>query len=212
VIGGQVERRVEMESAPAELRPAASPATALRPVHGALAAVDALTRLDGWLGAFCLLALTAFMIAGMTVRLLAAFIPWLPTDLPIAWEYSAYLMAATFTFGAAMTLRCGGHVRVRIVIGRLSEGPKRAVEIAVSLIAACFTLYFTWALLDFTLRSYGLGEKSIASDTPLWIPQAIVTFGVLLMSLQFVARTARALLGLPLEIPAFAPGDAEARR
>jgi TRAP-type C4-dicarboxylate transport system permease small subunit len=181
----------------------------LRPL---LDGIDRLSRLDGWLGAGCLVTLTALMLAEVLVRALSNVFPWVPADIPVAWEYSSYLMAATFTFGAAMTLRCGGHVRVRIVIGRLSEGPKRAVEIAVSLIAACFTLYFTWALLDFTLRSYGLGEKSIASDTPLWIPQAIVTFGVLLMSLQFVARTARALLGLPLEIPAFAPGDAEARR
>ncbi len=33
-------------------------------------------------------------------------------SIPIAWEYSSYLMAASFTFGAAMTLRVGGHIRV----------------------------------------------------------------------------------------------------
>lgn len=177
------------------------------PLALALDAIDALTRLDGWLGALCLASLTAFMIAGMATRVLSTFVPWLPPDLPIAWEYSSYLMAATFTFGAAMTLRSGGHIRVRILLSRLSPGARRAVEVLVSLIAVAFCAFFTWALLHFTLTSYALDERSIASDTPVWIPQAVVTFGVLLMSLQFLARAVRALANLPLEAPAFESKD-----
>jgi len=169
------------------------------PLALALDAIDALTRLDGWLGALCLASLTAFMIAGMATRILSTFVPWLPPDLPIAWEYSSYLMAATFTFGAAMTLRSGGHIRVRILLSRLSPGARRVVEVLVSLIAVAF--------LHFTLTSYALDERSIASDTPVWIPQAVVTFGVLLMSLQFLARAVRALANLPLEAPAFESKD-----
>lgn len=86
------------------------------PIMAALNWIDALTRMDGWLGALCLVALTTFMIVGMTIRILSGVLTWLPPDLPIAWEYSSYLMAATFTFGAAMTLRCGGHIRVRLVL------------------------------------------------------------------------------------------------
>jgi TRAP-type C4-dicarboxylate transport system permease small subunit len=177
------------------------------PLTIVLDAIDALTRLDGWLGALCLASLTAFMIAGMATRFLSTFVPWLPPDLPIAWEYSSYLMAATFTFGAAMTLRSGGHIRVRILLSRLSPGARRAVEVLVSLIAVAFCTFFTWALLHFTLTSYTLDERSIASDTPVWIPQAVVTFGVLLMSLQFLARAVRALANLPLEVPAFETKD-----
>ena len=32
------------------------------------------------------------------------------------------------------------------------------------------------------------GQTSISSDTPVWIPQAVVTFGMVLLALQFLAR------------------------
>ena len=172
-------------------------------ILAALNCVDRLTRLDGWLGALCLAALTGFMIVGMTIRMLAGFVMWLPPDLPIAWEYSSYLMAATFTFGAAMTLRCGGHIRVRMILSRLDGQARRGLEILAALAALAFFSFFTWALLHLTMTSYQLNERSIASDTPLWIPQAVITFGVLLMCLQYLARVVRSLIGLPLEQPAF---------
>ena len=43
------------------------------------------------------------------------------------------------------------------------------------------------------------GQLSTSSDTPLWFPQAVVTFGMLLLTLQFLARAIQAALGLPLE-------------
>jgi TRAP-type C4-dicarboxylate transport system permease small subunit len=106
--------------------------TAPRPLRLMLDFIDGLSRLDGWLGAACLVALTLLMLANITVRALSNVIPWLPADIPVAWEYSSYLMAATFTFGAAMTLRAGGHIRVSLVLAHLSPGPRRLVEIGAS--------------------------------------------------------------------------------
>ncbi len=79
-----------------------------------------LGRLDGWLGAACLAALTCLMLAEVLVRALSDIFPWVPADIPVAWEYSSYLMAAAFTFGAAMTLRAGGHIRVTLVLARVT--------------------------------------------------------------------------------------------
>ena len=67
--------------------------------------IDVLSRLDGWLGVGCLVTLTGLMLAEVAVRALSNVFPWVPADIPVAWEYSSYLMAASFTFGAAMTLR-----------------------------------------------------------------------------------------------------------
>ena len=94
----------------------------LRPL---LDGIDKLSRLDGWLGAACLVTLTALMIGEVVVRALSNVFPWVPADIPVAWEYSSYLMAACFTFGAAMTLRAGGHIRVTLVLGRLGQGGRR---------------------------------------------------------------------------------------
>jgi TRAP-type C4-dicarboxylate transport system permease small subunit len=109
----------------------ASPnAAAPPPLRAVLDGIDALSRLDGWLGAACLAALTALMIAEVAVRSLSNVFPWVPADIPVAWEYSSYLMAATFTFGAAMTLRAGGHIRVTLVLARIS--PSSAPSCAAS--------------------------------------------------------------------------------
>ena len=82
-------------------------AGAPQPLRSLLDATDMLGRLDGWLGAACLAALTCLMLGEVLVRALSDIFPWVPADIPIAWEYSSYLMAAAFTFGAAMTLRAG---------------------------------------------------------------------------------------------------------
>ena len=184
-----------MNEAGVAARKAAAPA----PLRQMLDFVDRLSRLDGWLGAACLSALTLLMLANITVRALSNVIPWLPADIPVAWEYSSYLMAATFTFGAAMTLRAGGHIRVSLVLAHLSPGPRRLLEIGASVAAAAFTGFLAWSMVKFAFASFSRGQTSYASDTPIWLPQAVIAFGMVLLTLQFAARSVRAVLGLPLE-------------
>lgn len=174
---------------------AAAPAL-LRPL---LDAIDTLSRLDGWLGAGCLVTLTGLMLAEVTVRALSNVFPAIPADIPVAWEYSSYLMAATFTFGAAMTLRAGGHIRVTLVLARVSPATRRWMETVLAALGVCFCGYLAWSMAYFTWRSFESGQTSISSGTLLWIPQAFVTFGIVLLMIQFVARFFQAALGLPLE-------------
>lgn len=168
----------------------------LRPL---LDGIDRLSRLDGWLGAGCLVTLTALMLAEVLVRALSNVFPWVPADIPVAWEYSSYLMAATFTFGAAMTLRAGGHIRVTLVLARVSPATRRRMETVLALMGVCFCGYLAWAMAYFTWRSFDSGQTSVSSGTLMWIPQAFVSFGIVLLTVQFVARFFQAALGLPLE-------------
>jgi len=174
-------------------------AAAPAPLRHLLDTLEKLARLDGWLGAACLVTLTGLMLAEIAVRALSNFVPFVPADIPIAWEYSSYLMAACFTFGAALTLRAGGHICVTLVLGRLKPGPRRLLEIAAALAAFAFTGFLAVAMVRFTWSAFERGQTSISSGTRLWIPEAFVTFGVVLLALQFLARSIQALLGLPLE-------------
>src|SRR5215510_10338221 len=133
------------------------------PLRLLLDGIDRLGRLDGWIGAACLAALTLLMLAEITVRALSNFISWVPADIPVAWEYSSYLMAACFTFGAAMTLRAGGHIRVSLVLARLPPFAGRVFEAAVSMIAAGFTGFLAIAMARFALAAYERGQTSISS-------------------------------------------------
>jgi TRAP-type C4-dicarboxylate transport system permease small subunit len=161
--------------------------------------IDRLGRLDGWLGAACLFSLASLMLAEVAVRALSNIFPWVPADIPVAWEYGSYLMAGAFTFGAAMTLRAGGHIRVTIVLARLSAEVRRWLEMVLAALGVAFTSFLAYAMIRFTWQSFDSGRTSISSDSPLWVPQALVTFGICLLVLQFVARFLQASSGLPLE-------------
>ncbi len=169
------------------------------PLRAFLDGIDMMGRLDGWLGAACLAALTCLMLAEVLLRALSDIFPWVPSDIPVAWEYSSYLMAAAFTFGAAMTLRAGGHIRVTLVVARVSPQVRRWLETVLAALGVAFSGYLAVAMVNFTWRSFTSDQVSISSATPLWIPQTLVTFGILLLVMQFVARFFQALFGLPLE-------------
>ena len=135
------------------------------------------------------------MISGIVVRTLSTIVDWLPKDIPVAWEYSSYLMAVTFTFGAALTLRAGGHIRVKVLLGAVGPRGLMLLEMLSTLIGTVFAGFFFVAMTEFAWRAFRTDDRSLASDTPLWIPQACVAFGALLLVLQLVARLGQLALG-----------------
>ena len=112
---------------------------------------------------------------------------------PVAWEYSSYLMAASFTFGAAMTLRVGGHIRVVLLLKNVPPPLQRAIEILSAAAGFAFMAFLTSSMAKFAFGAYVRGQVSTSSDTPLWFPEAVVTFGMLLLTLQFLARAIQAV-------------------
>ncbi|MCU1340298.1 MAG: C4-dicarboxylate transporter permease [Bryobacterales bacterium] len=165
----------------------------------ALAAIDRIAKLDGWLGALCLVLLCLLMISGIVVRTLSTVVSWLPRDIPVAWEYSSYLMAVTFAFGAALTLRAGGHIRVRLLLSNASPRLELLLECISAAVGLAFATFFSIAMAHFAYRSFVIDERSLASSTPLWIPQAFVAFGVVLLALQLLARLVQLCIGEPVE-------------
>jgi TRAP-type C4-dicarboxylate transport system permease small subunit len=181
-------------------------ATAPQPLRAILNGIDTVSRLDGWLGALCLVLLTCLMLAEVILRALSNITSLVPAHIPVAWEWSSYLMAATFTFGAAMTLRGGGHIRVSLLVNNASPGFRRVVEVLCAAVALAFMAFLTYGMIKFTHGSFSRGQTSISSNTPVWIPQAVVTFGMGLLALQFLGRLIQAVLGLPLEDHTFKAG------
>ncbi|PPQ17631.1 TRAP transporter small permease [Bradyrhizobium sp. AC87j1] len=174
-------------------------AAAPAPLRILLDGIDRLGRLDGWIGGGCLLTLTLLMLCEVATRFLSNFLSFFPPTISIAWEYSSYLMAASFTFGAAMTLRVGGHIRVVLLLKNAPVPVQRALEILSAAAGFAFMAFLTSAMAKFAFAAYTRGQVSTSSDTPLWFPEAVVTFGMLLLTLQFLARAIQAVIGLPLE-------------
>lgn len=180
-------------------------ATGNGPLHKLLRGIDWLGQLDGWLGAGCLTAMTCLILAEVILRFVSTFIPWFPGHIPVAWEYGSYLMAASFTFGAAMTLRAGAHIRVNLLLANAGPDFRRVMEIIAASAGVLFTGFLAFAMVRFALTSLERGTLALSSNTPLWIPQILIAFGIVLMAAQFLARLIRAIIKEPLEDHALRP-------
>lgn len=150
-------------------------------------------RLSSWaaaLAAACLLLMAILMMGEVIAR--SAF----AQSLVFSWEFSGYLMGAAFLFGAAYTLRSGGHVRVSLLAEHVPRGVARGLDFFSTLIGIVVTAYILYALC---LLSYSSFTRNIVSftptQTPLIIPQGILTIGALLLFLQMLARLIRLFNG-----------------
>jgi TRAP-type C4-dicarboxylate transport system permease small subunit len=110
-------------------------------------------------------------------------------------------MGAGFMFGAAVTLRAGGHIRVALLLSNVGPAGRRALEIASAAAGTALTAFLANSLFWFTIRAFERGQTSPASDTALWIPQSLLVAGAAMLALQMAARLAQAILGLQLEDP-----------
>jgi len=69
----------------------------------------------------------------------------------------------------------------------------------LAMVGASFCGFLAWSMAYFTWRSFESQQTSVSSGTLLWLPQALVTFGIFLLAIQFIARFFQAAFGLPLE-------------
>lgn len=164
-------------------------------------AADALSIAGGLIAAGCIVALTLLVLTEIVVAIISKIVPAVPNSIHVGWEYSAYLMGASFLLGAGMTLRAGLQIRVEMLMraghgryARLLEGFSSALGSAVS-------SFLAYTLVQATMRTYRFGEVSQDSFTPLWIPQAVLAFGALILALQMIARTLSCLAGQLVDRP-----------
>jgi TRAP-type C4-dicarboxylate transport system permease small subunit len=156
---------------------------------------DEIAAASGVFAMLCLLALLVLILAGVGRSILGKLDPDWGGEITIAWEYSAYLMGAVFMFGAAAGLRAGSHVRVSILLARTGPAATLLLEAASTLIGLFVASFMTWSLFNFTLRAWSNDQLSSGSLTPLWIPDAALALGALLLALQMLVRLARLFLG-----------------
>ncbi|MEM6743522.1 MAG: TRAP transporter small permease [Pseudomonadota bacterium] len=171
------------------------------PLLRILGAVDAVGVAAGWAAAACLACLTLLMVGEIGTRALSRVVPAVPATIPIAWEYSSYLMGAAFMFGAATTLRTGGHIRVGILPQALPPQALRTLEILATAIGVYACGFLALSLGEFAFDAWARGQTSIASASPMWPPKAAIALGAVVLALQMAARLARVLAGLPPDAP-----------
>jgi TRAP-type C4-dicarboxylate transport system permease small subunit len=125
----------------------------------------------------------------------------------VADEMSGYLLVALTFIGLAPTLRGGGFIRIDTYRARLGGGARLALELAIHLLALGYAVLLDWYLWRLALDAWRLGTTSIqVSRTPLWIPQACMALGGLLLVFDLLARLVVVLAGESADTHAQAAG------
>jgi len=187
-----------MSQAPAS---AVGPASERGMVAALQRAADRLATLGAMIAAGCIVGLTVLVLAEVAVALLSRVIPAVPNSIHVGWEYSAYLMGASFLLGAGMTLRAGQQIRVEMLMRAGHGRYARGLEAASSAVGTIVTALLAYTFVLFALRTYSFGEVSQDSLTPLWIPQAVLALGAVILSLQMTARMLCSLAGRQVDKP-----------
>jgi TRAP-type C4-dicarboxylate transport system permease small subunit len=155
-----------------------------------LAAIDAACAVGAGIAAVAAALLALILITEVIVT---SYFEW---SQPWAVEYPVYLQSMVLFCGAGWTLRQGGHIRVGVLMQALPPGAMRLLDMLGSTFAIGVLGFATWALWQQWLRTVDFGSTSYyPMGTPLWIPQGLLTIGVTLLWLAFVARLLRLVLG-----------------
>ncbi|MEM6373106.1 MAG: TRAP transporter small permease [Pseudomonadota bacterium] len=108
------------------------------------------------------------------------------------WEFSQYSMAAIFALASGSAIRTGVHVRISLLVEVIPPRVQKRLDIAANLVAVGIVTLIVLAMWSKTVTSF---ERNIlatsVTKTPLWIPQAIVVWGMAQLWADLCARLMR---------------------
>lgn len=143
----------------------------------------------------CLVVMTLLILAQIGARMLGIIIP-------SSEDFAGWLLSATIFFGLAYTFNSGGHIRVTILLSRLSGKTRFIVELFNLLVGLAICAYLAYYTAYTVYESYIYED---VTDTylavPLWIIQSPMALGSLFLTLAMSDGLVTALSG---KIPGFA--------
>ena len=130
-----------------------------------------------------------FMIGTLLAVLSSIFGRFIPAlELHGADAYAGYCMAASAFLAMASTLRRGEHIRVTLLINRLSPRAHRWLDMFCHVLALAVSGALAWFSIRLVRQSLAFNDISTGLDaTPLWIPQLGMALGTTLFALAFTA-------------------------
>jgi TRAP-type C4-dicarboxylate transport system permease small subunit len=142
--------------------------------------LDSLYLGAAWLAALFMIGVLVMVLLSMLGRMLQFYVPG--TD-----AYAGYAMAGAGFLALAHTLKSGEHIRVTLIIGKLTGGARRGLELwslSVAVLLAGLLAVYAWRL---AWQSHEFHDISTSADaTPLWIPQILMAVGTTVMLIAFI--------------------------
>ena len=136
--------------------------------------------------------ISAVILGLMSILILVEIFIWnlFEKTTLIADEYSAYGLAAIIFMGAGYCLKEKSHIRITLILGFLPQKPARFITFFSTLITTVFMGYLWWYLFKMVKSTIRYESTSgTLTNTPLWIPQAIMLVGAGCFFIQLAATT-----------------------
>ena len=142
--------------------------------------LDFLYDAAAWAAALCMVGVLAMVLTSILGRQFHFPLPG--TD-----AYAGYAMAAAGFLALAHTLKKGEHIRVTLIIGRLTGGTRRVLEMWSLSVAVLLSGLFAFYACRLVWQSHAFNDMSTSNDaTPLWIPQLAMAVGTVLLFVALV--------------------------
>lgn len=133
-----------------------------------------------------------FLIVSLIVMVLVTFIQivlrWFNAATVWAEEFSRYVMLYQVWVGASYAVHEDAHIRITALIGKLSGGRRRGMDLVVLTLWLLFALWLTVENCVLVGKIAAMGQVSSAMRIPMTIPYASVPIGGALMTIRLVQK------------------------
>ena len=154
-------------------------------IDRALFRVETAMALVGGIAVFCLMLLAVFSVGGRNFfnQPLRGYVDWIEQLMPLI----AFM-------GIAYTQRDGTHIRMDILIGKLSGRALWAAEFITTLAALILLLLLVWGSWEHFLRSFDFSRPLWSNDSsidialPIWPAKLLVPVAFSTLCLRFAIQ------------------------
>ena len=126
---------------------------------------------SAWSSGVCLVLMTLLILAQVIARFIGVIIP-------SSEDFAGWILSATIFFGLAYTFNTGGHIRVTIVLSRITGKKRTYMEFFNLVVGLAIAAYLAWYAIYTVYESFAYDE---VTDTylavPLWLMQLPMAIG-----------------------------------
>ena len=138
-----------------------------------------------------------FMVLLLVMVLLSITSRQLGFNVPGIDAYAGYMMAGCGFLALAHTFKRGEHIRVTLLLGAVTGGARRALELWALFAGSLLAMLFAAYSVRLAWQSRAFHDISTSNDaTPLWIPQLTMAIGTVVLAVALVDELALEWRGL----------------
>lgn len=143
----------------------------------------------GMAGAACIFTIAFSVVVEIIIRLFGM-------SLPGVIEVATFALVGASFLALAHTFRHNVHIRITVITVRMPAKLRRRFEMFSLAVAAAVSLWLTFYGGSMTWDAYQFNDRSDGLlSIPLWIPQLMMTGGILLLAVSIIEEFIKMLRG-----------------